>query len=242
MSNKFTKTNTLTGQHNTVLNWYQVSLTTVDCHNPTQGICAQPNRKTCNKCGKPNHLAKMCLSGQRTAPAHGHHKQEHGPKQTAPNCRPDINYISTAPEEEKEVEESSSSDKKYIFTLWQEPGKTRVPEINVEINGVERKMTIDTDASTNIMDKGAYQKIKPTQLIKLTEVRCWISAYSLRSRLSVLGNLMPTNGQQVTSTVTGEVRFDNQNKHWFEAYKHLYLLLGASGCILVLHLLAHSDD
>ena len=60
----------------------------------------------------------------------------------------------------KKVEESSSSDKKYIFTLWQEPRKTRVPEINAEINGVE------------IMDKGAYQKIKPTQLIKLTEVRC----------------------------------------------------------------------
>ena len=79
----------------------------------------------------------MCLSGQRTAPAHGHQKQEHGPKQTAPNCRPDINYISIAPEDKKKVEESSSSDKKYTFTLWQEPRKTRVPEINVEINGVE---------------------------------------------------------------------------------------------------------
>ena len=99
----------------------------------------------------------MCLSGRRIAPVHGQHKHEHGPKQTAPNCRPDINYSSTAPEEE-EKEEESSSNNKYIFMLGQEPGKTRVPKMNVEINGVGMKMMINTGASTVIMDEAAFQK------------------------------------------------------------------------------------
>lgn len=58
----------------------------------------------------------MCLSGQRIAHVHSHHKQEHGPKQIAPNCRPDINYISKAPQEEKEAEESNSDDKYILYS------------------------------------------------------------------------------------------------------------------------------
>ena len=92
---------------------------------------------------KPNHFAKMYLSGRRIAPVQGQHKHERQPKQTALNRRPDVSYVSTAPEEENEKEESSSDDE-YIFTLGHEPGKTRVPETNVEINGVEMKMMIDT--------------------------------------------------------------------------------------------------
>ena len=47
-----------------------------------------------------------------------------------------------------------------------------MPETTVEINGVGMKMMIDTGESTDIMDKIAFQKIKQTQPIKLTEVRC----------------------------------------------------------------------
>ena len=113
----------------------------------------------------------MCLSGRRIASVQGQHKHERRPKQTALNRRPDVNYVSTAPEKENEKEESSSDDE-YIFTLGHEPDKTRVPETNVEINGVEMKMMIDTGTSTDIMDEAAFQKIKQTQLIKLTEGRC----------------------------------------------------------------------
>ena len=59
-----------------------------------------------------------------------------------------------------------------MFILGQESSKTRVPETTVEINGVGMKMMIDTGESTDIMDKRAFQKIKQTQPIKLTEVRC----------------------------------------------------------------------
>ena len=47
-----------------------------------------------------------------------------------------------------------------------------MPETTVEINGVGMKMMVDTGESTDLMDKRAFQKIKQTQPIKLTEVRC----------------------------------------------------------------------
>ena len=59
-------------------------------------------------------------------------------------------------------------------------------------------------ASTDIMDKAAFPKIKQTQPIKLTEDRCRIFAYGSQSRLSVLGKfdaIIRANGKQVTSTV-----------------------------------------
>lgn len=140
----------------------------------------------------------MCLSGRKTAPVHGQRKHELGQKRTVSNRRPDVNLVSTAPEEE------TSSDDEYIFTLGQEPAKTRVPEINVEINGVVMRMMIDTGASTDIMDEAAFQKITQTQPIQLTEDRCRIFAYGSQSQLCVLGKFdanIKANGKQVLSTV-----------------------------------------
>ena len=54
------------------------------------------------------------------------------------------------------------------------------------------------------MDKAAFQKIKQTQPIKLTEDRCRIFAYGSQSQLSVLGKFdanSRANGKQVTSIV-----------------------------------------
>lgn len=74
----------------------------------------------------------MYLSGRKTAPVHGQCKHRVGQKRTASNREPDVNLVSTAPEEE----ESSNNDEHMIFTCGQEPAKMRVPEINVEINEV----------------------------------------------------------------------------------------------------------
>ena len=99
----------------------------------------------------------MCLSCQRTAPVHGQHKHEHEPKQTALNHRLDINYISTAHEQEKD-DESSSNDE-YIPRLGRNQAKQEYLKPNVEINGVEMKTMIDMGASTDITDEAAIQKI-----------------------------------------------------------------------------------
>ena len=69
------------------------------------------------------------------------------------------------------------------------------------MNGVVMKMMIDMSAST---DEAAFQKIKQTQPIKLTEDRCQIFAYGSQSQMSVLGKFddnIKANGKQVKSTV-----------------------------------------
>jgi len=57
----------------------------------------------------------------------------------------------------------------------------KVPETNVEINGVRIKMMIDTGASTDILDEAAFQKMNHTQPIKITEDTCRTFAYGLQS-------------------------------------------------------------
>ena len=159
--------------------------------------------KTCNSCGKPNHFAKMCLSGRRTAPAHSQYRQEQRPKRTAPNRR-QVNHVSTAPpqDEEEESSEESSSDGEYIFTLGQETGKTGVPETSVKVNGVLTKMMIDTGASTDVLDEAAFQKIDQVQPIQLADVTYPIFPYGSQSRLRVLGKFkanITANGKQITA-------------------------------------------
>ena len=152
--------------------------------------------KTCNKCGKPNHFAKMCFTGQTTT-----HAGQGGPRRRAPNRSAQVNTVSAAPAQD---EQDSSSDDEYIHTLGHEPGKMQVPEINVEINGIEMKMLIDTGASTDIIDEEAFRKISQTRPVRLEEDTCRIFAYGSQSRLAVLGKFkanIGANGKQVTSTI-----------------------------------------
>ena len=93
-------------------------------------------------------FARMCLTGQKTAPT-GHSK----PKRRAPNRSAQVNTVSTTLAQD---EQESSSDDEYIYTLGHKPGKMQVPETNVEINGIKMKIMIDTGASTDIIDETAF--------------------------------------------------------------------------------------
>ena len=135
--------------------------------------------KTCNKCGKPNHFAKMCLTGQKSPSTRG----QSGSQQRVPNRR-HVNTVLASPTRD---EDDSSSDDEYVYTLGHEPGTVRVPETNVEINGVKMKMMIDTGASTDIIDEAAFRKIDQTRPIQLEEDTCRIFAYGSQSRLTALG-------------------------------------------------------
>ena len=80
----------------------------------------------------------------------------------------------------------------------------RVPETNVEIDGVKMKMMIDTGASTDIIDEIAFEKIKQTRATQLEEDTCRIFAYGSQSRLAVLGKFdanIRANGKQIMTTV-----------------------------------------
>ena len=128
--------------------------------------------KTCNKCGKPNHFAKMCLT--RTHPTRG---------QSEPRRPPNRRHVNTVTGASVQNETDSSSDEEYVYTLGP---KTRVPETNVQISGVTVKMMIDTGASTDIIDEEAFQTICQHQATQLEEDTCRIFAYGSQSRLTSL--------------------------------------------------------
>ena len=117
--------------------------------------------KTCKKCGKPNHFAKMCFT------------KSHAPelpqtKATTPYKKKqlsNVRHIQTQMEQSEQIESSStesSSDEEGIFTIGNGKDKMKVPITNVEVNDVTVKMMIDTGASTDIIDEPTYQRIKQT--------------------------------------------------------------------------------
>lgn len=75
--------------------------------------------KTCNKCGKPNHFAKMCLTGQRAPTTRG----QSGPQRRTPSRR-HVNTVSGASVQD---ETDSSSDEEYVYTLGPKKASTRNP-------------------------------------------------------------------------------------------------------------------
>ena len=103
-----------------------------------------------------------------------------------------------------EDDNDSSSDDEYIYTLGHQPGTVRVPETNVEINGVMMKMMIDTGASTDIIDETAFTTIQQTRTIQVEEDTCRIFAYGSQSRLTALGKFnanIQASGKQATTTI-----------------------------------------
>ena len=108
----------------------------------------------------------MCLTGQKAPFTRG----QSGPQRRAPNRRR-VNTVSAEPIQD---EDDSSSDEEYVYTLGHKPGMMRVPETNVEIDGVTMKMMIDTGASTDIIDETAFEKIKRTCATQLEKDTCHV--------------------------------------------------------------------
>ena len=116
----------------------------------TKGQCPATGQ-TCRACGKLNHFARMCLStkaqkSQQTTPQQGGH-QSH------------IRQLTVQSEST-----SDSSEEEFLFTLEQDGGNTTVPQINVMVNGNPIKMTVDTGASTNIIDEITFGKLEAINL------------------------------------------------------------------------------
>ena len=135
----------------------------------------------------------MCLTGRRTQTT----RDQSEPQQQTQN-RTHVNTVTGAPVLDKT---DSSSDDEYVYTLGP---KTRVPETNVEINGVTVKMMIDTGASTDIIDEEAFTTICRSQATQLEEDTCRIFAYGSQSRLTTLGKFdadIVANGKRATSMI-----------------------------------------
>ena len=101
--------------------------------------------QTCNKCGKLNHFAHVCMS--RTVPP----ATNSGTNQSKSQFR--VRQVET-------IGSSDSSDE-YLYTLGN-PADSKTPVTSVLTNSVPVKMMIDTGASTDIIDE--HSLIFPSSL------------------------------------------------------------------------------
>ena len=142
--------------------------------------------KTCKKCGKPNHFAKMCLSKSH-APELPHAKAT-TPHKKKPQSN--VRHIQAEVKQTEQIENSdteSTSTEEGVFTLGSDADKMKVPVTNVEVNDVTVKMMIDTGASTDIIDEPTYQLIKQATPLTVEPDSCQIFAYGSKSQLEALG-------------------------------------------------------
>ena len=128
--------------------------------------------RTCRKCEKSNHFAKMCLSKPKAI------------QQTQCSHKSNVNYVT-------QIESASSSDDEYLYTMRQDENTLSIPKISIEINEVTVDMIVDTGASTDILDEVTYCRINHRLNIKLQPSTKCLFAYGSESQLAVLGNLTP---------------------------------------------------
>ena len=100
--------------------------------------------KTCRKCGKPNHFAKMCRTKSSTRP------RQHQGSQNA-----DVNQVSTTQEQP-----TSSSNDEYLHTINYGLNILKIPKASVEIGNIEVEMIVDTGATTDILDEATYRRFR----------------------------------------------------------------------------------
>ena len=165
----------------------------------TKGPCPAKG-KSCNKCGKLNHFAKMCQSRPHpTVPP----KRQSYPQQSSiskPQKHSHVHRVSTAVDASLS---SDGSDDEYVFTLIRNQSKVQVPETDVEVNGMQITVMIDTGASTDILDEATFNMVNKDCRIKLQPDSCKIFAYGSNIQLTTLGkfeSIIKANDRQVTST------------------------------------------
>ena len=123
--------------------------------------CRRSRGKTCTKCKKLGHFAKMCKSKSVTTD-HKHHppqfQQQSGTRHNVHVAQPqeqdnNINHI------------QQESDYAYIFNIQSNNQLQKYP---VTINNTEIMMLIDSGATLNILDESSYNLINPAQPLKST--------------------------------------------------------------------------
>ena len=100
--------------------------------------CTKPcpaKGQSCNKCGKPNHFAKMCRTKVITQTRSTQRSTQEGVKQVS--C------------ELPAAEPESSSDNEYLNALNH---RSSIPQVTVHINEISVDMIVDTGASIDILD------------------------------------------------------------------------------------------
>ena len=112
--------------------------------------------QTCNKCGKKNHFAKVCLSKQSKSQDKS---RAHEQSQPHHKNRPNSNIHQVVSSEPHQKSDSSSDE--YFYTLG-DTTNTTVPKVDVILYGITISMIIDAGASTYIIDEKDFSKVNQT--------------------------------------------------------------------------------
>ena len=102
--------------------------------------------KTCRKCSKNNHFARVCRSS-----AQDNQQKPEKPKFRKQNTVKPLHHS-----------ETDSSDEEYVYAVKQK--STGCPTAKVYIGGITIKIIIDTGASINVLDYAAFEKLNGIKL------------------------------------------------------------------------------
>ena len=158
----------------------QKKQSTTACYrcNSTQHIAADCQFKTaeCNKCGKKGHIAKACQSKPREHPK----PQEREQKQ---KCFRRTNQLTEEPGSQ------SIEDESQVYGLFKVTTQKVAPiQVNLQVNGVDTTMEVDTGAALSVMSNKKYQQLWKGRgpSIQLTDIK--LTTYT-GEKLEVKGNI-----------------------------------------------------
>ena len=140
--------------------------------------------KTCRACGKLNHFAKVCRS-RKNPPNNNsekYSKESVRVAQQQAQSPPDL------------------SDDEYTFAV----SSSKITSMKVQINGTPIEVTIDSGATTNILDSAAFACIKKrNKHVQLEPTQTNIYAYNAVQPLPLLGKCclaVQSNGKRARAT------------------------------------------
>ena len=135
--------------------------------------------KTCHKCGKANHFAKVCRGGA-TKPHNRTRNERQRPPQmkTKPKNKTPVHPVSKA-------SDSASSDEEYLYTVKSK----QPPKVNVKVCQHWFKATIDTGATINVVDQETFAKMVGPNLGK-TSIKAF--GFDAKSPVRFIGKFEAT--------------------------------------------------
>ena len=160
-----------------------------DSHYSIDSVCPA-HESTCGKCNLVGHYAKCCRTG--TA------KKDYGGRK--PEFKTTGQDRTTKPWE-KPKSQVNLVKEEYAFTVSDGKGNGMV---QVLLGGVPLKMLIDSGASTNIIDKGTWEKLK-LERIKCKTQQCVkkLFAYGSKEPLELVGSF-------TANISVGEMEMDDE--------------------------------
>ena len=134
---------------------------------PHTGVCPAKG-KTCNSCGKSNHFAVVCRG-----------KQNQTRETRNQTYKPSKKH---KPKNLKTLDaESNSLDEDYLYSMTNGKNNNKV---NVTVGGAKFKITIDTGATINVIDRDTFNKM---QDVTLNRTNTKAFAYNTKSPVEFIG-------------------------------------------------------